>query len=221
MEPVQRSLSVRNERKPVSRAIVRTFVVAAAAVLLLSGLTSIEPLKQTTQPDANDVVYVVGVAPVNYQITMQSGTVENGVFKVHTWSSGRMSTTPIDGYMVWTGPPNVALAVTAVQWPRSKADQAAGNFSPCGEQATMVFKGDAGKVLYFGDVLYAVEGNQINIRTQDRFDRTERYINARYPALRGKLEPAALETYRTNAPACGTTGYSPVYNSMPMPPPGK
>ena len=196
--------------------------MAAAAGLLLAGCQSaVKPLSQTVQPDAKEVVYVMGIAPGNYQLTIRPGSVENDVFKVNTWSRSRVSSAPIDGYLVWTGAPNQTLAVTAVQWPRNKADLPGGTFSPCGEQITMVFKGGAGKVLYFGDVQYAVDGNQINIRTQDRFDRTERYINARYPALRGKLEPAALETYRTNALACGTTGYSPVYNSMPMPPPGK
>ena len=134
-------------------------------------------------PSGGESVFVLGVAPENYAVTLAPGKVENGVFKAEARVAAP-SRSPKDGYIVARVASGQALALTKTARLAQNGAPASAPFGACGGTRTMVFTAQGGKVLYLADVGYeSMKDGGVDVRFDRKLDKARQYLAANYPEL--------------------------------------
>lgn len=186
--------------------------LVASLLALLNGCTSMGLLDGTTlAPTDNESIFIMGVAPDNYRVSLFPGSIKNGVFHQNIIRPAAVYAAAKDGYVVGKSSAGDVLAVTNVRVVKDSNSVFLGaNFHPCGENKTMVFEVPRGKVIYLGDVEYTFAGQKIEVHYGQNMEAAQAYLDKNFPALRGKLEYLPVDLLPSRTPCIGTI-YFPVY----------
>ena len=187
---------------------ILSFVAIAAA---LSGCSLGQIKGDIAPPAANESIFIVGVNPENFRISVFSGSVKDGRF-VQGLMPAVVYGGAVDGYVVGKAAAGAVLAITMVRVvPDSNAFFSGQNFVACGDAKTMVFEVPKGKVIYLGSLNYAFSDDKLKIASNIDLDAANHYIKASLPSLVGRLEylePQLMPTGKSCSPG---TIYLPIY----------
>jgi predicted small secreted protein len=148
-------------------------------------------------PSGGESVFVLGVAPENYAVTLSPGKVENGVFKAGAPLAAR---SPRDGYIVARVASGQALALTRTTRLAQGGAPASAPFGACDGARTMVFTAPGGKVVYLADIGYAsLPGGGLDVRFDRNLDKAHQYLAANYPELAKVVAQGEYTFTPTNA----------------------
>jgi hypothetical protein len=195
---------------------VQRAIFIAALTMLLGACTSMGVLDENATLDSNrHSIIVLGVAPENYRVSVFPGSVRDGVFRQNPWLPATVYGAGDDGYLVGEASAGDTLAITMVRVVKDRNAIFQGtNFTPCYGVKTMTFSIPGGKVLYLGNVHYQFVGDRLQVEYSQDIDAARRYMERKYPNLRGRLQPWRYQLLPTTA-VCGGTGggtiYIPVY----------
>ena len=177
---------------------------------LLEACTSMGQLNESAKaPSQSESVFIIGVAPENYRISVFPGSVSNGIFWQSTIRSAAVYGAGKNGYVVGRASAGDVLAITNVRVVKGESSIWGADFAPCRERPTMVFKIPAGKVLYLGSVDYGFEGSMLHISYGNDLTAAQSYVQRTFPALTQPVESLAYELLPTSDGCSGT--YIPIY----------
>ena len=183
------------------KKLVAVGIVGLAACSTISGAG-----RDVPPPSGGESVFVLGVAPENYAVTLSPGKVENGVFKAGA-PAAALSRAPKDGYIVASVASGQALALTrTTRLPQGGAPSSA-PFGACDGARTLVFTAPGGKVVYLADIGYAsLPGGGLDVRFDRNLDKARRYLAAEYPDLAKVVAQGEYSFVPTNA-ACRSAAH--------------
>lgn len=169
----------------------------------LVGLAACSTLGRTAAdvppPSAEESVFVLGVAPENYAVTLSPGKMENGVFKAGA-PLAALSRSPRDGYIVAKVASGQALALTRTTRLAEGGSPASAPFGACDGTRTLVFSAPRGKVVYLADVGYqSMPGGGVDVRFDRNLDKARQYLAANYPELAKLVAQGEYTFTPTNA----------------------
>lgn len=193
---------------------MRRVILISAVTLLLGACTSLGVLDKNATLDSNQhSIFVLGVAPENYRVSVFPGSVKDGVFRQNPWLPATVYGAGDDGYLVGEASAGDTLAITIVRVVKDKDAFFQGtNFVPCHGAKTMTFSIPGGKVLYLGNVHYQFVGNLLRVDYNQDIDSAREYMDKNYPKVRGRLEPWKYQLLPTTAfCGAGATIYIPIY----------
>ena len=150
-------------------------------------------------PSGGESVFVLGVAPESYAVTLSPGKVENGVFKAGA-PVAALSRAPRDGYIVARVASGQALALTKTTRLAQGGAPASAPFGACDGARTLVFTAPGGKVVYLADIGYAsLPGGGLDVRFDRNLEKARRYLAANYPDLAKVVAQGEYTFARTDA----------------------
>ncbi|AEK63507.1 hypothetical protein [Collimonas fungivorans] len=187
--------------------------LVAGLLVLLNGCTSVGLLDGTTPaPTDNESIFIMGVTPDNYRVSLFPGSIKDGVFHQNIFRSAAVYAAAKDGYVIGKSSAGDVLAITNVRVVKDSSSVLQGaNFKPCGNVKTMVFAVPKGKVIYLGDVAYQFVGQKVEVRYGQNIEAAQAYLDKNFPALRGKLEPLPVDLLPSQTSCTATPMYFPVY----------
>lgn len=183
-------------------------LVLVCAALLMAGCTSLGKLEQDAKLQDNKTIFVIGVAPENYRVSVFPGNVEDGAYKQNPWRPAAVFGAPDNGYLVGEADAGDTLAIAYLRIVSGKDDLLGADYIPCAGRETLVFGAPANKVIYLTDVRFSHTSDSINMAFNDNLDAARAYIDKAYPNLKGQLEKWAYKTLPVNA-SCTRTIYIP------------
>ena len=192
---------------------MRWLLVIAAAVGF-TACTSIHRLSSTQSFDPNtESVVVFGLQPENHRIQVFAGTIQGDRWHENLLGVATFFGAAEQGYVLTKAPTNTALAMSLISVVKDEKQRLGKNYSPCGDSRTAVFEVPRGKVIYLSDFSYQDEGNQLKLEYSPDFERARRYVDANFPALRGRLEQGQFTLMQTAFPCSPKPGtvYVPVF----------
>lgn len=161
---------------------------------------------QLPPPSPEESIFVLGVAPGNYAVTMSPGKVENGVFKAGA-PLADLSRTPKDGYIIAKVASGQALALTRTTRLAQGGQSASAPFGACDGAKTMAFLAPRGKVIYLADIGYeSMPGGGVDVRFGRNLEKARKYLAANYPELEKLLAQGDFTFMPTNA-ACKSAAH--------------
>ena len=165
-------------------------IFALCFVVLISGCTSMRELDtSSTGPSESESIFVLGVAPKNYRISIYPGSISDGHFKSSIVRSATFVDVPKQGFIVGKANGGDIIGITMVRALSAGSSNFGSDFKPCGDLKTMVFEVPKGKILYLGSVKYKFNGPMLEIQYRNEMEQAQRYMERNYPLLKGKLEP--------------------------------
>lgn len=189
---------------------MKQFIVLLSVAMFLSGCTSVGRVKPDEDINPEESVYILGVAPDNYRISIFPGEVRDGKYHQNIYRVASVYGAAEDGYVIGKAASKETVAIGYIRVVKDKDSLLGTDFKPCKGAQTMVFEIPAGKVLYLGDVKYRIDGDKLFVDYSKDFEAAKKYIDSRYPKLRGRLEPWKYELMQTTIP-CTTQIYVPIY----------
>lgn len=189
-------------------------IFISAVAMLLGACTSLGVVDKTAALDATQhSIFVLGVAPDNYKISVFPGSVRNGVFRQNPWLPATVYGSGEDGYLVGEASAGDTLAITMIRVLKDKNSIFGTTFFvPCNGKKTMTFSIPGGKVLYLGNVSYEFAGTFLKVKYSQDIDSARKYMDKNYPNLRGRLESWKYQLLPTTAScAVGIPIYIPIY----------
>lgn len=191
----------------------KTIIILSALAMLLSACVSLGRLdKNATLSSGQKSVFVLGVAPENFRLSIFPGSIDDGRFRQSPWRPAAIYGAAKNGYLVGEASAGETLAITLVQVVKDKDSIFGQHFVPCRNGKTMAFRIPRGRVIYLGDVQYEVAGGHLGMKYSQDIDAARKYIREYYPRLRGRLEPWKYRLLPTNA-ACQMSIYIPTYTA--------
>lgn len=160
--------------------------VVSLGVLLCISACAIGRLPKDYVLDTKyESVFIIGVAPDNYRISMARGKIVDGKFQPSSFPV--LEATPERGFLVGMAFAGQTLAITKVQMVRKMATDKF--FRVSGDKKTMTFNIPSGKVLYLGHIEYDVRNDKLFEKYSKDIDSAKSFIEKNYPNLRGRIEP--------------------------------
>lgn len=188
---------------------MKKVIFLLSMTLLLSACTSMGRLAKDARLDSDkESVFVIGVAPENYRISVFPGSIKDGRFHQNQIRSAAVFGAPENGFVVGKASVGDTLAVTNIRVVKDKSDVLGADFTACNDAKTMVFNIPGGKVLYLGNVEYKFGNKQLTVKYRQDLDSAKKFINENYPNLRGRLQSWDYQLLQTNA-SCTNTIYVP------------
>jgi len=194
---------------------MKSKVLLLAASLLLGGCTSLGVLdKNVAMKSDKDSIFVIGVAPDNYRISVFPGNInKDGKFVQNPFSAAAIFSAADHGYVVGKAKAGDILAITNIRVVKSNKDLLGPDFAPCNGLNALTFTAAPGKVTYIGDVSYRYNGSGLNTKYSENYEAAKSYIDSAYPNLRGRLEAGSYKLMPTTIPCKRTiTVFVPRYN---------
>ncbi|PFH08897.1 hypothetical protein BCF11_1272 [Collimonas sp. PA-H2] len=187
--------------------------LAVSLLVLLNGCTSMGQLDSTTlAPTDNESIFIMGVAPDNYRVSIFPGSIKDGVFHQNIFLPAAVYAAAKDGYVVGKASAGDVVAVTNVRVVKDSSSVFLGtNFHPCDDTKTMVFEVPKGKVIYLGDVEYTFGGKSVKVHYGQDMEAARVHLDKNFPALQGKLEYLPFDLLPTRTPCAAAPIYFPVY----------
>ena len=158
-----------------------------------------------------DSVVVLGLAPANHRLQLFAGDVKNGIWHEHLLGIASFYGAADRGYVVAKVGSNVSLAVPLIVVVTDSTKILGRNYTPCGKTRTVVFRVAPGKVVYLSDFEFEEVGTELRLKYAGDLVKARGFIDANYPALKGRLEQGDFELMPTSF-ACGPqTIYIPIF----------
>jgi hypothetical protein len=183
-------------------------------VVLLSACASVGRLERTApMPTADETIFVIGVSPERARITVHPGALVDRVFKQNIFRSDAVYGGPNNGFVVGKAKAGDALAIMNVRMMADKDSIMGLSYKPCEGAKTLVFTAPAGKVIYVGSFTYELLQNRLQVTTAYEFEEAQKFIDANYPNLKGKLElqKYGVDLLSTTESCAGQTITIPIY----------
>lgn len=158
-------------------------------IISLSGCNSFRTIDSNTAIDIeNESIFIIGVSPDNYKISVFPGNIKDEYFVQNPWRPAAVYSSAKDGYVVGKGTKNDVLAITNIRVVKDKDSIFGPDFGPCEGNKTMVFEMPAGKAIYLGDIQYQYNDKKLDVKTSNNYEAAKKYIDNNFPDYRGKLE---------------------------------
>ena len=188
---------------------LKVFIMCSLA--LLTACTSFGQLDANAPaPSDSESVFVLGVSPDNYRVSIFPGSVSDGSFSSSLIRTAVVYGAAKQGFVVGKASAGDVLAITNVRVVSDSSSILGANFKPCGGAKTMVFEVPKGKVVYLGSVEYKFEGKQLLVQYRNDIEGARRHIDQNFPALKGKLETVDFKLLPKSG-SCDSTIYVPIY----------
>lgn len=180
--------------------------------ILCNGCTSVGRLSKETSINLDkESVFLIGLAPENFRISVFSGNVKDGRFDQTQFKVAAVFAAAEDGFIIGKASVGEKLAITNIRIVNAKSSLFGVDYEPCKDAKTMTFDIPRGKVLYLGNVEYEFVGNELMAKYSQDLESAKKYIDENYPKLRGQLVPWKYELLPTTA-TCIFTINVPTYN---------
>ena len=187
----------------MTNVILLRRILTLLGTLALTACTSINRLPETAEIDANnDAIVVLGVSPAHYRIQVFPGTVRDGIWRERALGYADFYGVADDGYVIARVESDAALAIARLDDTRSPSGQRNETFYPCEGTRVVVFRIPKGKVLYLSDFEFGPPGKSFDFRETADLASATRWLDAKYPALRGRLEQGSFEALPTPGTGC-------------------
>ena len=184
--------------------VLKWLALGAAALLSACG-TRGELDPATAAPSDSESVIVVGISPDYFRASFFPGSIEGGKFSGSTIRSVALYGSTVDGYLIGKVKAGETIGITQL-WYQGSTVFSYATFSSC-EKKTMVLQIPKGKVLYAGSLDIRQVGQGINWDYEQDLERARRYVDEKYPSLKGRLEllePQWLTSSRSCTPTAIT-----------------
>jgi hypothetical protein len=191
--------------------MVRRLVILVLAVAS-TACTSVGRVEQgaALAPSANQTIFIIGVKPDNYRVSVFSGSVNEGVFRQNQLLPATFYGASEGGYVVGKTGSTGALAITNVRVVSSEKSILGMDFAPCGDAKTVVFSLPKGRVVYLGNLAYDFSGNGLRIFESTDLEAARQHLRTGYPQLADSLEQGRYEVLPTSA-SCSQSITIPIY----------
>ena len=144
--------------------------------------------EQTGAPSNAEAVVVHGMKQADFRYIFVKGRIDNGMFH-ETKHVGVLIDKPSSGYIVGKVEAGDVIALIQVDRAERKNNEPVNFNLGCGKPVR-VFNVPGGKVSYLGDAAISVtEDRELRVVYSDTFQDAQSYIDSKFPALRGRLEP--------------------------------
>lgn len=190
---------------------MRVFL-ALFIVIFLPACTSLGILdKNANFPTKNESIFILGISPSLYRISVFPGELVENKFKQNSFSPAAVHGIPENGFLIGKAAEGEVLAIMNIGALNTKDDVLfVPQFRPCEGARAMTFTVPGGKVIYVGNVEYQRDGSRLRpIYSQD-LESATKYIDANYPNLRGKVELWKYELIPALG-SCTQTVHVPIY----------
>ncbi len=162
---------------------------ALALLAPLSGCLSYNQLTNSTvTPPGDDSIFVIGLTPDNYRISVWPGHInEHGVFVKSQIRNAAFYGGAQNGYVVFKAKTGDVLAITNARIVNSSKSVFGLDYGPRCD--TLVFKVPKGQAVYLGDVAFtpiSADGH-IAPSVSDHFEAARHFISASFPAIKQPL----------------------------------
>ena len=185
---------------------VKLAVVLLPVIFFLASCASLEQLDTNVgAPTEKESVFVMGVAPENYRISIFPGSVEDGRFYQNPLRPAAIYAAANNGYIVGKAAAGEVLGLSNVRIVKSSESLLGLDYKACGDNRTITFTVPKGKVIYLGSIYYLYKKETLDVSYLDEFEDAKTYIDKNFPALREKLEPFPVE-WATQLKTCGQGG---------------
>jgi hypothetical protein len=183
-------------------------ILTLVSALTLTACTSINRLESTDtiEPDL-DAIVVLGVSPAHYRIQIFPGTVKDGVWRERAFGYADFYGAAVDGYVIARVENDAALAIARLDDTRPPPGERKAPYYPCGDTPVIVFSIPKGKAVYLSDFEFGPPGKRFKFSETADLARATRWLDEKYPALRGRLEQGTFEALPT--PGLGCQGFWP------------
>jgi hypothetical protein len=189
------------------------WLVCSMAMFLCAGCGSMGRLDgKIKAPNNNESMFVLGLAPDNYRVMIEPGSNKDGTFDRSAWYSAAFYGGPEKGYVVGKTKAGWTLAVTMVRETANATAIAGEDFRPCQGAKTVVFQAPAGKVVYLGNLVYSLRGENLEANYGNDLDGARRFLKSAYPALADHVEQGSYQLLPTTLSCSNTVN---VYVSAP------
>ena len=173
-----------------------------ALLSLLVGCASLGQLDGNVRaPSENESIFVMGLAPDNYRVSMFPGAVEDQQFHQNPLRTAALYASAKDGYVVGKAVAGDVLGLANIKTVRDSEALLGANYKACGDARTMVFTVPKGKVIYLGDLGFFYRNGGLSIRYYQDLAAAQAYVDKNFPALKGKLEAFEVE-WKTHLKSC-------------------
>jgi len=165
-------------------------LLSSLSFLLLSGCISKGVLEKNVKLESGDeTVFVFGVQPDNFRISVFPGSVKDGEFKQNPFRTATVYSAASDGYVLGKANAGETLAITNIRFVSAKGNVLGSDFKPCEGTKALVFDVPPGKVIYITDVRYFFsQDDGLNYKYTANLEAAQQYIDSNYPNLKGRLE---------------------------------
>jgi hypothetical protein len=177
----------------------------------LSACTSVGVVNQkSAPPGAGKTIYVLGVAPDNYRVSIWRGEVSNGQFRPNMTFPPSFYGQAQSGYIVGSTSHDGPLGIANVRIVKNANSLMGADFVPCVDAQTIVFTPPKGRVVYLGDVAFAFQGDRLTVTYHNDFEGARQYLTKAYPGLANALQQGSYQLLPTGQP-CSRTMIVPIY----------
>jgi hypothetical protein len=184
-------------------------LLTACASLLLGGCVTFNNLDgNATLDEASDqTIVVLGVRP-SYRVAILGGEIVRGEVKER--GIAVVNSFPENGYIVV----KVKSANAPDEYHISQVlpeGIGKGGYSACNGDPVVTFSAPPGKVVYVGDINLNIASGRLSFGYRNDFDAANRFIEAHYPKLKGRLEPQKLALLPITGRGC-----APMHITVPI-----
>ncbi|RXZ36284.1 hypothetical protein D9O50_07015 [Oxalobacteraceae bacterium CAVE-383] len=172
-------------------------IVVFLSTSLLSGCFSMSTLEKNATLENDESIFVIGMKPENFRLSVFAGDIKNGEFKTNFMRSIAVFAFPEKGYVVAKGHAGDTLAIISVT-PYEKGAFLKPLYITCSGEKMLTFKIPSGKVIYISDLLYSYSGSGIAVSYKQDFDSARQYMDKNYATLQGTLEAWPSEFATSN-----------------------
>lgn len=154
----------------------------------------------------NHSIFVLGVSPENFKVSVRSGSISEDGFAVDFWTQHHVSDWPEKGYIIGTARANQTMAITDVTRKGAGSFSLDEAFTACGGAKVLTFNIPKGEVVYIGDISYRDTKNSIHIDYEKNFTQALSYLKNNYPELAEKVKEIDKTAFYEHRVDCGTGG---------------
>lgn len=185
-----------------------SILIAATAV---SGCTSMGQVDGTTTVANDETIFMLGVAPENYRVSIFPGSIKGQYFVQSLLRPAAVYGSAKDGFLVGKARAGDVLGIKMVSVHASAGSLIGAQFAPCGDAKTMVFQIPAGKVMYLGHVEYEFAGKTLNIKYSNNMEAAQRYAAEHFPEVKTPVQPLNYQLLESGAVDCPSGATAPAY----------
>jgi hypothetical protein len=179
---------------------MRKILCILCVLIFLGACASVGKLDKSVALNVgSESIFVIGVAPENYIISIFPGTVKNGEFNQNVTRSPSFLGHPDGKYIVAKASAGEILALTRFAVAKDKDSNVGPRIRFCEGMETMSFEVPAGKVIYLGDINFEESGDRIKMNYTSDIASAKQYVDREFPNLKNRLESWKYQMMPVNA----------------------
>lgn len=165
------------------------FLVALTALVLLSGCGPKGILKPDAPgPSAYDSIYIIGLHPKNVWVKVWPGSIHQNAFRQDVLRNATLVAPATDGYVIGRMRVSEVYALKDAVVVDDPSSTIGTPYTAC--RNALVFKAQPGKVIYLGDVDFAMDGDRLDPRMTYDAAAAEAFLKKRYPNIHAHVTAA-------------------------------